>query len=186
MRGEAKRIKRDNPNPVPRIREIEITMATAALPIRELSANVEYEAASAQKAFWEVVESRRRQAYFNLAVWYLTRKLDCRMARLVEGERNLIEHLRKIPIETMSGLDFSKVADDLNRIVSTTNAILADSYEMPERCIAVWRLNLETVGDLSTHLESFAEAFRTAADESCTALFADIAKKVAVGEKVSA
>jgi len=161
-------------------------MATVALPIRELSANVQYEAASAQKAFWEVVESKRRQYLFDLMVRYLTRKLDSRMGRLIVSQEALIEHLRQVPTDSISYEDFSKVANDLDRIVAVTAALVDDSYNVPQPFLEVWRPKLEKISDLNGYLDSFAESFRIASDETCTALLADLARKVAVEDSVSA
>jgi hypothetical protein len=153
-------------------------MATATFPIRELSATVQYDAASAQKVFWEVVESKRRDAYINIQVWYLIHRLDRRMATLIASQQSLVTQLTAMNHENMPSVEFVKVADDLYRIVSMTDSLIADSYEMPERCLKVWRAKLEEVGNLSSHLESFAESFRMAADETCTALLADLAQKI--------
>jgi hypothetical protein len=159
-------------------------MATATFPIRELSATVQYDAASAQKVFWEVVESKSRNAQIDLTVWYLTRRLDRRMGKLIVSQRSLIQHLRDMPHERFTSAEFVKVADDLYRIVSMTDSLIGDAYEMPERCLKVWRTNLEQVGDLSSHLESFAESFRIASDETCTALLADLAQKIETRETI--
>jgi DNA-directed RNA polymerase subunit F len=161
-------------------------MATIAIPIRELSANVQFDAASAQKAFWEVVEEKRREAAIHILLRYLTNKLNRRMERLANSQRDLVEHLRKIPAEKMSAAEFTKVSDDLYRIVAMTESMVDDCYEMPPSCIDAWRANLEKVANLSSHLENFAESFRIAADDTCTALLADIAQKVTAREAISA
>ena len=161
-------------------------MATTALPIRELSANVQYDAASAQKAFWEVVEEKRREAAFNFLLRLSMRRLNHRLERLSGSQRALVESLRKIPANKMSTADFTKVADDLYRIVGMTESMIDDFYEMPPSCIDAWRDNLETVAGLTSHLESFAESFRVAADATCTALLADIAQKVMARESIPA
>jgi hypothetical protein len=161
-------------------------MATIALPIRELSATVQYDAASAQKAFWEVVESKRREALFDFVIYYMTRRLNRRMTRLAKSQSELVERLRQLPAERMAAPEFSKVADDLFRIVAMTDSIAADCYEMPDQCTDVWRSNLEKVADQSNHIESFAETFRIAANETCTALLADIAQKVMAREAIPA
>lgn len=159
-------------------------MATAALPIRQLSAHVQYDAACAQNVFWEVVEAKRQNAYIQIQIWLLTHRLDRRMGKLAESQRSLVDNLRKIPRDNMSSADFTKVADDLYRIVSMTDSLIADAYEMPDRCLNVWRANLEEVGDLSSHLDSFAESFRMASDEACTALLADLVEKIDTRETI--
>jgi hypothetical protein len=161
-------------------------MATTALPIRELSANVQYEAASAQKAFWGVVESKQQQAYFHWMIWFMTRKLGHRMGRLVVSQEKLIEHLRKVPVENVSAADYSKVGGDLDRLVSMTEALLADSYQLPDRCTAVWSDRLDKIAGLNGYIESFAESFRVAGDETCTALLAEVTRRIAVEETVPA
>lgn len=161
-------------------------MATTALPIRELSANVQYDAASAQKAFWEVVEEKRHEAAFSIMFRFYVHRLNRRMDRLANSQQDLIESLRKIPAEKMSAADFTKVADDLYRIVAMTESMIDDCYEMPPVCMNAWRANLEKIADLTSHLESFAESFRVAADETCTALLADIAQKVMARESIPA
>ena len=159
-------------------------MATATFPIRELSATVQYDAASAQKVFWEVVESKQREAIIDIAVWYLTRRLDRRMGKLIASQKCLVDHLGKMGHQGTTSAEFVKVADDLYRIVSLTDALIADACEMPNVCLKVWSAKLEQVGSLSSHLESFAESFRMAADETCTALLADLAEKIEVRETI--
>jgi len=161
-------------------------MATTALPIRELSANVQYDAASAQKAFWEVVEEKRREAAFNVILRLLVYKLNRRLDRLSDSQCNLVETLRKVPTDKMSAAEFTKVSDDLYRIVAMTESMIDDCHEMPQLCIDGWRANLEKVAGLTSHLESFAESFRVAADATCTALLADIAQKVMARESIPA
>jgi hypothetical protein len=161
-------------------------MATATFPIRELSANVQYNAASAQKAFWEVVQEKRHEAAFNILLRVSVHRLNRRLERLSESQRDLIESLRKIPAQRMSAAEFTKVADDLYRIVTMTESMIDDFYEMPQLCIDAWRSNIEKVADLTSHLESFAESFRVAADETCTALLANIAQKVMSRESILA
>src|ERR1700689_3901324 len=153
-------------------------MATTALPIRELSANVQFDAASAQKAFFEVVESKQQQAFSNLKIWYMTRRLGRRMRRLVVSQGSLIEYLRKIPVESVFVGDYSKVAGDLDRIVSMTNALLDDAYQLPVQCTSIWAEKLDKMADLNEYIGSFVESFRIAADGTCTALPADIAHRV--------
>lgn len=177
---ELKRNKTDRVSSIDRC----IPMATAALPIRELSANVQYDAARAQKVFWEVVESKRHNAYIQIQVLFLTHRLDRRMGKLAVSQASLVNHLRKIPLDSMSSVDFTKVADDLYRIVSMTDSLIDDAYEMPDHCLKVWRANLEKVSDLSSHLESFAESYRMASDEACTALLADLVQKIEARETI--
>jgi hypothetical protein len=161
-------------------------MATTSFPIRELSANVQYDAASAQKAFWEVVEDKRREATFNFLLRMSVRRLNRRLERLSDSQEKLVESLRNIPANKMSAADFTKVADDLYRIVAMTESMIDDCFEMPPTCVNTWRVNLEKIAGLTSHLESFAESFRVAADETCTALLADIAQKVMAREAISA
>jgi hypothetical protein len=55
---------------------------------------------------------------------------------------------------------------------------------MPRECLKVWSERLERISDLNDHLENYAESFRTASDETCTALFAEMARTVTVEEAV--
>jgi hypothetical protein len=160
-------------------------MATAAMPIRELSATVQLNAASAQKAFWEVMESKQRETIFVLLARFLTHRLNRRLARLLKSQSELIEALRQISVEELSAAEFTRVADELSRIVGMTDSMILDCYDMHEICVGAWRTNLEKVSDQSGHLESFAESFKMAADQTCTALLASIAQKVVSRDPVA-
>jgi len=160
-------------------------MATAALPIRELSANVQYDAASAQKAFFEVLESKQQEALFNWVIWYTTHRFNRRMGRLLMSQGKFVKSLRCVPVDSIAPTDLLKVSSDLDRIVSMTDSLLADAYLLPEQCLSVWRKKLEAISDQNGYIESFAESFRIASDETCTALLAEVARKVAVEDTVS-
>ena len=56
---------------------------------------------------------------------------------------------------------------------------------MPDRCFAVWRPRLR-VADLTAHIDNFAESFRIASNEACTALLANIPEKIAADVAVPA
>lgn len=167
-------------------------MATAALPIRELSADVQFQAADAQKTVLSVVESKRRGASFIVAVLVSAvvhlkvLELNKKFERLADSQWKLIDSLQQIPVEQMSSADFTKVADDLGRIVADTNSVIDDSYAMPEKILRVWRANLEVVQNRASHLESIAESFRIAADDTCTALLADVARNMMATERIHA
>lgn len=153
-------------------------MATMALPIRELSASVQYEAAYAQKTFWKVFDGKARAATFDLSLWVQTRLLSHAMGKLADLQGTLIECLMAKDCREFDASTFDKVASDLERIASMTYSFLDDAYSMPEHCVAVWRPRLAVLADRTAHIDNFAESFRIASDEACTALLADIAEKI--------
>jgi len=153
-------------------------MAAMALPIRELSACVQYEAAYAQKTFWEVAEGKMRATSFDVMLWVKTRQLAHAMEKLATLQRMLIDRLRTMDCSQYDADTFDRIASDLERIVSMTNSLVDDAYRMPQQCVSVWTPKLEAISDLTAHIDNFAESFRIASDEACTALLADIAEKI--------
>jgi len=153
-------------------------MAAMALPIRELSASVQYEAAYAQKTFWKVVDGKARAATFDVTLWVQTRLLSHAMGKLGSLQGTLIECLQTKNCREFDAATFDKVASDLERIVSMTYSLLDDAYGMPEKCVAVWRPQLDIIADRTAHIDNFAESFRIASNEACTALLANIAEKI--------
>lgn len=161
-------------------------MATMALPIRELSAYAQYEAASAQKTFWEVAEAKARAASFDVALWMKTRSLSGAMVRLADTQQKLIDCLAKDNFDHFDAGTFDKIAGDLERLVSMTYSFVDDMYHTSsEDCLAVWRPKLDRIYELTNHLDNYAESFRIASDDACTALLADIATKVTADARES-
>lgn len=159
-------------------------MATAALPIRGLSANVKVVAASANKTFWDVVETRQRREPMLRALWaacvhYLIHKLDRKLARLIARERELIARLEALSLDALSDGDFLAIAEDIQGIISLTNSLVEEAYSMPDICLSTWRPTLRELEAATSHLDNFVESFRMAADDACTALLADMARQIA-------
>lgn len=153
-------------------------MAAMALPIRELSASVQYEAAYAQKTFWKVVDGKARAATFDVTLWVQIRQLSHTMGKLASLQGTLIDCLKVKDCCQFDASTFNKVASDLERIVAMTYSLLDDAYGMPEKCVAVWRPHLDLIADRTAHIDNFAESFRIASDEACTALLANIAENI--------
>jgi len=153
-------------------------MAAMALPIRELSASVQYEAAYAQKTFWKVVDGKARAATLDVTLWVQTWQLSHDMGKLASLQGTLIEHLKARDCRQFDATTFDKVASDLERIVAMTYSLLDDAYAMPGKCVTVWRPQLDIIAERTAHIDNFAESFRIASDEACTALLANIAEKI--------
>jgi hypothetical protein len=153
-------------------------MAAMALPIRELSASVQYEAAYAQKTFWKVVDAKARERTFDLVLWVYTKQLWHSLGKTAELQRTLIGLLQGKDFSRFDADAFDKIACDLERIVSLTNALLDNTHTMPEKCVAIWSPRLEEIADLTAHIDNFAESFRIASDEACTALLANMASQI--------
>ena len=153
-------------------------MATMALPIRELSASVQYDAARVQNTFWKVVDRKTRAATFDVGLMLQAKILSYVMGRLVTSQSKLIDRLKALDSSSFDEATFDKVACDLERIVALTNSFLSDAYAMPSKCVDVWRLQLEQISDLSCHIDNFSESFRIASDDACTAVLAHIAEKI--------
>ena len=161
-------------------------MAAMALPIRELSASVQYEAAYAQKTFWKVVDAKARERTFHFVLWVYTKQLWHSMGKTADLQRTLVGLLQGKDFSRCDADAFDNIARDLERVVSLTNALLDNTYSMPDRCVAVWRPRLEEIADLTAHIDNFAESFRIASNEACTALLANIAEKIAADVAVPA
>jgi hypothetical protein len=160
------------------------TMATMALPLRELSVTVQAEAVSAQMAYWRLREDVA-QRHAQVFVWVKTRALNHAMGRLVEKQQSLIDTLSKASTMDFDADVFLKIANDLDNVVSLTNSFIDEAYEMPSLCLRVWSERLEKISDLNRYVDNFAESFHIASDEACTALLADIAAKVTADALVS-
>lgn len=159
-------------------------MATAALPIRELSADVKFAAATANKTFWDVVETKNRKQPFLQGivdgfVHFLVHKLDRQLAKLVTGERQLIDRLEALSVADLTEDDYLRIADDIQGIVSLTNSLVEEAYAMPEVCLSAWRSNLQKIEEATSQIDSFVESFRMASDEACMALLADLSRQIA-------
>jgi len=159
-------------------------MATMALPLRELSVNVQREAVSAQMAYWSLAEDVAHRR-FQLLLWARTRTLNHSMGRLAEKQQTLIECLHHAPTENFTPEVFVKVANDLDNVVSLTNSFIDEAYDMPEECLGMWSPRLEKISELNGYLDNFAESFRIASDEACTAVLADIADSISADVIVS-
>jgi len=153
-------------------------MCTMALPLRELSVNVQREAVSAQQAYWSLAEERLAHRRSQVIQWVKTRSLNSAMGRLVERQQSLIDLLRQAPAAPFGAELFLKIANDLDNVVSLTNSFVDEAYDMPTGCLSVWSPRLEKISDLNNYLDNFAESFRIASDEACTALLADMADKI--------
>jgi hypothetical protein len=158
-------------------------MAAIALPLRELSAKAQREAVSAKIAYWSLAEELEHRR-IQLVVWTKTRTLNHAMGRLVENQESLIDHLSKAPTQQFRPETFFKIAADLSDVVSLTNSFVDDAYDMPPECLNVWSERLGKIADLNSHLDNFAESFRVASDETCSALLADMARTIMVSDSV--
>lgn len=158
-------------------------MATMVLPLRELSVSVQREAVSAKEAYWRLAEDVARRQ-LELIVWMKTRKLNHSLGRLIDNQQSLIHRLDEAPTDQFSVEVIGKLACDLGNVVSLTHSFVDDAYEMPRECLQVWSERLEKISDLNAHLENYAESFRIASDETCTALLAEMTRSVTVEEAV--
>ena len=107
------------------------------------------------------------------------------MGRLVDGQQSLIDRLQNAPTEKFSPEMFGKLANDLHNVVSLTNSFIGEIYDMPAETLSLWEPRLEKIADFNGYLDNFAESFRIASDEACTALLADIEAKVTSESLVS-
>src|SRR5437868_4429455 len=138
-------------------------MATMALPIREMSADVQFQAADAQKRFWAIMEAKTSKVHLGIIVWLQVRSLNRSMGRLIERQKILLKRLQQSQGQRFTPDLYEKVGCDLQRLAGQTDSLVEDTYEMPEQCLSVWREKLETISDLSAHIDNFGESFRIAA-----------------------
>jgi len=161
------------------------TMATMALPLREMSVTVQREAVSAQMAYWSLAEEVANKR-FQLFLWVKTRSLNASMGRLAEKQKGLIEHLQDERVLNFTPEVFGKLASDLDNVVALTNSFLDEAHDMPPACQRAWECRLTIIADHNAHLDNYAESFRVASDEACTSLLADIAERVTADAPVAA
>lgn len=148
-------------------------MATMALPIRELSASARYQAARAEKTFWEVVESKARAARIELWVKVKIYSLDRSMGGLIEKQDTLLAMLRNFGADDMPQQVLGMVAGDLELLTAMTDAFIEATQGAPQQCLDVWGTKLEKIAERSAYIDNYAESFRIASDEACTAILAD-------------
>ncbi|MFI5109458.1 MAG: hypothetical protein ACHP78_11490 [Terriglobales bacterium] len=144
-------------------------MATMALPIRELSASVECDAASAQKTVLKVLESVSSKRT-DVLIWMKTRQLDHKLVSLIDREQDLITKLQNLDTSALTTDWLEKFACDLDRIVSLTESMVDDMNEMPPRCVNVWSPKLKKLDELARYIDNIAESFHVAADPECATL----------------
>jgi hypothetical protein len=146
-------------------------MATIALPIRELSADAQFEAASVQKAFWSVADGVQRRQ-FHLWLLYKTHELNNSMGRLIGSQERLISSLQDAAMQQFSMEDIKKQACDLDILVAMTTAFVDTASEMPPKCLDVWAPKLDMISELAGHLDSIAASLHLEADEEGSLLLA--------------
>lgn len=160
-------------------------MATMVLPIRELSADVQLRAASVQKRFLDIAEAKAQAVHNDMMMTLKSHVLNRSMARLVGAQERLIRSLEDFPVQELSAEAVGKVAGDLERLVSGANSLLDDIYQMPEPCLGLWRPKLEAMADLNGHIDNYAESFRIAFDDACSAVLAEMATKITAREEAT-
>lgn len=154
-------------------------MATMALPIRELSANVQYETAYAQKVFWNVAEGVKARK-FQIVLRFKTHILTTAMSKLIVGQQDLISALQSADVNSYPADVCEKLASDISRLVNSTTAFVADASDVPSQCLQAWSGKLDVIYANAQHLDSIAESLYMAADPECKALLALAAEQVAV------
>jgi hypothetical protein len=161
-------------------------MTAMALPIRELSADVQLEAAATQKKCLDIFEYIQ-VARLGVLVWFKTRALDKSLDKLVSLQDELITRLQDDEaLAKFTPEVFGRLASDLDRIVSLTYAVLEQTNEIPDQYAKVWRPKLARIADQTAHIDNFAESFHVASEETCTAVLADAARKVIASAAVPA
>lgn len=148
-----------------------------ALPVRKLSANVQYDAAATKQALWEVAELPQTHTW---ATRRKLRTLDRLLDRLMDTMGRLISCLsRDTQVEEFSAEAAATIANDIAVGVQLTDALLDGLPEaLCENCLRECAEKIERLRDLNDHLDNFAESFRIAQSETCTALLASIAHGV--------
>lgn len=159
-------------------------MATVALPLRGLSADVKVVAASANKTLWHVADKEHQSGFLlrlicsvlsNVLIRWFTHKL----ATLVAREQKLIDRLNSTSMEELTDVDFLRLADDIQGIVLSTYALVDEAQDMLGPCKSARQSNLEKMRSAADHLDSIAESLRMAADDVCSSLLAELAHQIA-------
>ncbi len=146
-------------------------MATMVLPIRELSANVQLEAACAQK---QVVKAQPRLGVF---AWAKVRLVNYYLGKLVNGESDLIARLQSVDLSKFPSDALESLAGDLDRIVSLTDAVVDQANDMPNGFVEIWRPNLDAMEQHARHIDSIAESLHAETDPECMMLLSIAAEQ---------
>ena len=133
------------------------------------------------------MESGEEQAHHGgeAILWFKTRVLSLAMGGLLASQESLLKRLKGSSSDGFPPEVYGKLANDLRNVVSLTNSFIDEAYDMPVECLSLWAPRLEKIADLNGYLDNFAETFRIASDDACTALLADIAVKVAANDLMS-
>lgn len=143
-------------------------MATMALPIQTLSADIQVEAACAQKQIVRL-QPRKRLSFL---VWVQTRVIDHYCGKVITAEEQLISTLQAADFNRCNSEKLEELATDLDRIVSLTLAVIEKGNEMPVEFSNSFKPKFDRLAELANHLDSFAESMHVAADPQCTGLLA--------------
>lgn len=143
-------------------------MATMALPIQTLSADIQAEAASAQRHIVRLQPRKR----FQPMVWVQTRIVDYYCCKVIDAEERLIEKLQSADFNRCTQEKLEELATDLDRIVSLTSAVIEKGYELPVEFGNPFKAKFDRLAELANHIDSFAESMHVAADAQCSGLLA--------------
>ena len=150
-----------------RTKAVEVnTMATMALPIQTLSADIQVEAARAQQ---EIVRLRPR---FHLIAWVQTRIVNRYCGKAIIAAEELVHTLQGADFAAAEKDFLKEIATDLDRIVSLMDAVVEKGSEMPCEYSHVWRPKFDKLSELASHFDSIAESLHVAADPKASALLA--------------
>jgi len=157
-------------------------MATMALQFRTLSADIQVEAACAQK---QIVRLRPRKARFSPRTWVqtliLTRIIGHYCGKLTSAEEQLVLTLQKCDFTAWTDASVKSLASDLDRIVSLSTAVIEKSRETPDGIVETLAPKLDRIAELTSYIDSIAESLHAEADPECMTLLAFAAEHAEKG-----
>jgi hypothetical protein len=143
-------------------------MATMALPIQTLSADIQQEAACAQKQIVRLQPRQRHTLARFRQMWLI--HYYCGKA-ITAGER-LISTLQCADFNYSTSAQLEELATDLDRIVSLTRAVVEKGHETQVNFGQSLHQKFDKLEELAGHFDSFAESLHVAADAHCESMLA--------------
>jgi hypothetical protein len=152
--------------------------------IKFLSNEVTLQTATVVKEFFELCAAADAESSYIALPPDVQKQLvalNRSIGRVARSQNGLLQALDKVSDELLTHAQFPKVISDLALVVAQVESAISETYAAPQFVASLVRKNLETVADQNSHLDSYAESFRAAFDENCTALLADLAGKIIAG-----
>lgn len=157
--------------------ETEDTMATMALPIRELELSVcvgtdKARAETECVAFYSRARVITPSISLTIKLSVTAALLQFLLRRLVASQRMLIKAYQRIDFTHCTDEEIARIAKSLDGVVERGQSILTKLDSLGPRAHAWFGLVMSHLGQQLEHLDSIAESLHLAMDDEGTALLA--------------